>query len=79
MYNILIEEECGCFRKSGLKNNVEIDSKDKALEYAINTKNSMNEDFCGKHNFMLSEVSDNFVISFAQKEKSGCCGGGHCS
>ena len=79
MYNILVDQECGCFKRSDLTNNVEMTSKDEALNLAINTKDKMNEEFCGKHEFILSEVSDNFVISFAEPVKSGCCGGGHCS
>ncbi len=79
MYNILVDQECGCFKKSDLTNNVSMDSKDEALSFALSTKDKMNEEFCGKHDFILSEVSDNFVISFAEEAKSGCCGGGHCS
>ncbi len=79
MHNIIIDQECGCFQKSDLINNVEIASKDDALNFAINTKDKMNEEFCGKHDFILSEVASNFVISFEQAPKSGCCGGGHCS
>jgi len=80
MHNILISQECGCFKRSDLENNVSVESKDDALNLAINTKDRMNEEFCGKHEFILSEVANDFVISFAEQAKaSGCCGGGHCS
>ncbi len=79
MYSIIVDRECGCFKKSDLENNISIESKDEALNFAINTKDKMNEEFCGKHDFFLSEVADNFIISFNQEAKSGCCGGGHCS
>jgi len=79
MYSILVDQECGCFKRSDLENNVSVESKDDALNQAINTKEKMNEEFCGKHEFILSEVDNNFVISFDQPAKSGCCGGGHCS
>jgi hypothetical protein len=42
----------------------------------------MNEKFCGKHGFELSESGDNFSISMKAPKaaaSSGCCGGGHCS
>jgi len=44
---------------------------------------TMNEDFCQKHEFALSEDGNNFQISMSARaqeaEKSGgCCGGGHC-
>ena len=78
MHNIIVEKECGCFKRSDLENNLSISSKDDALTKAIEMKNQMNEEFCGKHNFDLVEDKENFVISFAQEKASGCCGGGHC-
>lgn len=79
MHKIIIEKECGCFRRSDLVNNQEITSKDEALSTAISMKNQMNDEFCGKHDFDLVEDQNNFVITFAQPKSSGCCGGGHCS
>lgn len=78
MHNIIVDKECGCFKRSDLENNLSISSKDDALTKAIEMKNQMNEDFCGKHGFDLVEDQQNFVISFAQAKESGCCGGGHC-
>ena len=77
MHKIIVENECGCFRRSDLENNLEIPSKDEALGKAIEIKDRMNEEFCGKHNFQLLEDSENFVISF-KSPKTTCCGGGHC-
>ena len=81
MHNIIIEKECGCFKRSDLVNNLSIPSKDDALTKAIEMKNQMNDEFCGKHGFELAEDSSNFIISFAgaKPQSSGCCGGGHCS
>jgi len=43
----------------------------------------MNEKFCGKHSFELSENGNDFSISMKAPQQaqasSGCCGGGHCS
>jgi hypothetical protein len=42
----------------------------------------MNEKFCGKHGFELSENGDNFSIAMKAPQAAasgGCCGGGHCS
>lgn len=78
MHNIIVDKECGCFKRSDLQNNLSIASKDDALIKAIEMKNQMNEEFCGKHDFDLVENQNNFVISFAQPKASGCCGGGHC-
>ena len=72
MHKIIVEQECGCFRRSGLANNISIESKDEALEKAIDMQNEMNATFCGKHGFQVFESSENFSpclfwISFSPK------------
>lgn len=80
MHTIIVENECGCFRRSDLENNTKIESKDEALLTAIKMNNQMNDEFCGKHKFELKESLNNFIISVPTVQKSsGCCGGGHCS
>ena len=80
MYTINIDKECGCFRRSGLENNMTFESNDDALLQATSMKNQMNEDFCGKHNFTMVEDGNTFQISMqAPAPTGGCCGGGHCS
>ncbi|WP_419771240.1 MAG: hypothetical protein ACNI3C_05445 [Candidatus Marinarcus sp.] len=79
MHKILVAQECGCFKRSDLTNNVSLPSKDEALLKAVEMKDIMNEEFCGKHGFELIEENNNFVISFKQEAHSGCCGGGHCN
>lgn len=77
MHTIIVEKECGCFRRSDLENNIQISTKDEALLKAMEMKNQMNDEFCGKHDFEVLESANNFVISFAaQPQSSGCCGGG---
>jgi len=76
MYKIIVEKECGCFKKSSFENNKVIESKDEALEKSINMVNTMNSDFCGKHDFKLQEVGNDFVIAFSASTSNGCCGGG---
>lgn len=80
MHEIIIEKECGCFKKSNLQNNIKMDSKDKALLKALRMKDTMNQEFCRKHDFQVSEKDNNFVISFAPKteNKESCCGKGCC-
>ena len=81
MNTIIIDKECGCFKKSAYENNMKFESKDDALMQANLMVNHMNNKFCGKHDFELAENGDNFLISMGQPEQSsgGCCGGGHCS
>jgi len=60
MFTINIEKECGCFKKSDLKNNQSFEDKDDALIKAMNMVNFMNKEFCQKHEFRLSEDGENF-------------------
>ena len=76
MYKIVVEKECGCFKKSALENNVVIESKDDALMQSLDMVNQMNSEFCGKHSFKLLEVEKNFVIAMSDSTTGGCCGGG---
>ncbi len=78
MHRIFIEHECGCFKKSNLENNIILDTKDDALLQALNMSNTMNSDFCGKHEFQVIENNNNFLIGIKQtpQKSSGCCGGG---
>ena len=81
MHKIIIENECGCFRRSDLENNLQIPSKDDALLKALNIKDQMNKEFCGKHDFQAYESGDNFVIRMMapqSTQSSGCCGTGCC-
>ena len=79
MHKIIVETECGCFRRSDLQNNLEFSSKDDALSKAIEMKNHMNQEFCRKHDFGLVEHGSNFVIDFRQEAPSSCCGTGCCN
>jgi len=83
MYSINIDKECGCFKRSPFDNNRSFDNKDDALIEAKKMENHMNEKFCGKHGFELTENGDNFAITMKapaapQPTAGGCCGGGHC-
>jgi len=85
MSTINIDQECGCFKRSELENNVAFDNKDDAMMKAQGMLNHMNEKFCGKHGFELSENGDDFAISMKAQQaqaqpatSGGCCGGGHC-
>ena len=80
MNTIVVDKECGCFKKSEFENNMTFSSKDDALMQATLMINHMNNKFCGKHGFELSENGDDFAITMGEpKSSGGCCGGGHCS
>ncbi len=87
MSTINIAQECGCFKRSALENNVNYENKDDAMIKAQGMISLMNEKFCGKHGFELSENGDDFSIAMKAPQKApqqeqatsgGCCGGGHC-
>ena len=63
MFKIVVDRECGCFRRSDLENNIEIESKDEALEKSLEMIEIMNENFCDKHKFTLQEAEDTFLIT----------------
>ena len=55
MSRIIVEKECGCFKKSDMQNHVEYASKEEALTKALDMAKQMNETFCKKHNFQAFE------------------------
>ncbi len=65
MFKIVVDRECGCFRRSDLQNNVELESKDEALEKSLEMIETMNNYFCDKHSFSLQEVGDTFLITMS--------------
>ena len=81
MSTINIVQECGCFKRSDLENNISFQSNDEAMIKAQEMLNHMNTQFCGKHGFELSENGQDFSIAMKapQAASGGCCGGGHCS
>ena len=79
MFKIIIQDQCGCFKKSDLENNLTFESKDDAMIKAIEMKNIMNRTFCKKHDFQIQEIFNNLVIKFYKEEPiSSCCGNGCC-
>ena len=79
MFEVAVEKECGCFKKSDFQNNLTFNSKDDALMQAVEMSKEMNENFCQKHEFTVIEEGNQIMISVQERHKSGCCGGGHCS
>ena len=65
MFKIVVEKECGCFRRSDMQSNTTLESKDEALMKGLEMVNTMNSDFCKKHSFILEEQGDTFLIKMA--------------
>lgn len=62
MYNVKIEKECGCFKRSGMESVKTFDNKDDALIEAQEWASEMNETFCQKHNFSIVEEENDLII-----------------
>jgi hypothetical protein len=62
MFKIIVDKECGCFKRSDMQSSTTVDSKDEALEKGLEMVNSMNSEFCKKHTFTLEEQGDTFLI-----------------
>ncbi len=62
MYNVKIEKECGCFKRSGMESLKTFQSKDDAMIEAKAWAEEMNETFCKKHVFNVAEEGNDLII-----------------
>ncbi len=65
MFNVKIEKECGCFKRSGMPTIKAFDNKDDALIEAGEWAEEMNETFCKKHSFTVVEEGNDLIIKVA--------------
>ncbi|MDD2837422.1 MAG: hypothetical protein AB7U44_01135 [Sulfuricurvum sp.] len=68
-HHVVIEKLCSCAKKEGFSQIASFETKDSAHEAAQTQLAYMQGNFCGKHEFQLVEVNDNFVIGMV-----GGCG-----
>jgi hypothetical protein len=54
---------CKCFLKSGLPEKSEYDSETEAKKEALKMTEQMNNTFCHKHEFVLTEQFGDFTIT----------------
>jgi len=62
-YKVIVERQCGCFKKSGDEAVRQFDNKDDALMEANSWKDEMNDTYCKKHIFSVLESGDDFMIT----------------
>lgn len=62
MSRVIIEKECGCFKRSDYQNNVEYATKEEALTQALEIAKDMNDVFCKKHIFQAVENGEDIII-----------------
>jgi len=65
MFNVRMEKECGCFKRSGMASVKTFENKDDALTEAGAWAEEMNETFCKKHNFAVIEEGNDLIITVA--------------
>ena len=63
MFNVRIDKECGCFKRSDFQNNQSFENKDDALIEAMTIAKTMNDTFCKKHVFHVLEEENDMRIS----------------
>ena len=72
-HHVIFEKLCSCAKKEGLSKVVSYETKDEA-EFAAKDQLAFIENrFCAKHNFDITEVNDHFVIGML----GGCGCGSH--
>lgn len=71
-HHVIIEKLCSCAKKEALEQVVSFETKESAKNAANVQLSFMSNNFCGKHNFDITEVNDHFVIGML----GGGCGCG---
>jgi len=67
MHKIIVDKQCGCFKRAGMPAEKTFDTKDDALMQGGEWVHEMNNKFCKKHGFTLIEEGENFRILMAMK------------
>jgi hypothetical protein len=62
LINIIVPQECGCFKRSTYKNKQSFTSIDEALNNAKVMCEDMNMNFCEKHKFTYKEINKEIII-----------------
>lgn len=62
MITVKMEKQCGCFKRSDMKEEQTFETKEEALQEALAMCEDMNETFCQKHNFSVVEEGDTMLI-----------------
>lgn len=63
MFQICVEKQCGCFKKSDLLAEQQVSNKEEAIEIAQKMCDTMNQEFCQKHEFELDEKENEIIIT----------------
>lgn len=73
-HHVIMEKLCSCAKKRGISQISSYETKENAQSAAEAQLTFISNNFCGKHNFDITEVNDNFVIGMLP---GGCGCGTH--
>jgi hypothetical protein len=62
MVNVKIAKMCGCVKKANMPEIEEFENLELAMKHASELAEEMNETFCKKHNFSVSQNSENELV-----------------
>jgi hypothetical protein len=62
LIELLVEKECGCFKRSSFEAKHLFETKQEALRYANEMCEKMNIKFCHKHKFRYEEENEQILI-----------------
>ncbi len=65
-HHVVVEKLCGCAKRKNMPQIKTLDDKENALRIARAWAQQCNDSFCGKHEFDVVEVDDNYVISVGE-------------
>lgn len=62
MVDIIMQKECGCFKKSSYKSKMSFNTNEEALIVAQEMCEDMNKNFCNKHKFTYVNNNNEIII-----------------
>ncbi len=65
-YHVVVEKMCGCAKRQNMPQIKTFEDKESAQMVARAWAQQLNESFCGKHEFGVVAVEDNYVISVGE-------------
>lgn len=67
MYKVIVEKQCGCFKRSGQSAEKTFESKDEALVEANGMVEDFNDTFCQRHVFNVVENGNEITIKMENR------------
>lgn len=65
-YHVVVEKMCGCAKRKEMPQIKTFEDQESAKMVARAWAQQLNESFCGKHEFNVIAVDDNFVIAVGE-------------